>query len=258
MSWVAVGGAAASAAIGIGARAIMNNQSSGSAQAPIQQFQPSGFQGGGFTTSFNKGTGLTIAPTAERLGLVSNVQGAFGSLADELAGLRPKVAPGVSDLRAARLAEIENARQASIGNLRENLQRRRVLGSSFGADALSRAEAEFGQAKDRVAAESFLQEFELTNNLINQQFLARRGQFQTGLDELNLEADLASKLAGGSNNAMAANARTLAELNAREAAGQGQFIGQLVQPIGAAVGRGIGRTDFSSLFDTGATGSPAG
>ncbi len=213
--------------------------SSGSSQAPLQNFQPPGFQGGGFGTKFGPG-GLTITPTAERLSSVRGLQDVFGNLAGELGGMKSKVAPGISDLRASRLGEVENARAQAIGNLRENLARRRVLGSSFGQDALSRAESEFAGQRDRVAAESFLQEFELTNQLINQQFGALRGQAQTGLDELNLEAEIGAKLSGGATNAMASNAKALAELNAKEAAGQGKFFGDLIQPIAGAAGKAAG------------------
>ena len=218
----------------------------GAAQAPLQNFQPPGFQGGGFGTKFGPG-GLTITPTAERLAAVSGLKDTFGNLATELSGQRSKVAPGVSDLRAARLGEIENARRSSIGNLRENLQRRRVLGSSFGQDALTRAESEFAGQKDRVAAETFLQEFEMTNQLINQQFGALRSAAQTGLDELNLEAELGAKLASGATNAMASNAQMLAKLNAEEAAGQGKFMGDLIAPVAKGVGGAAGKL-ASSFF----------
>jgi hypothetical protein len=253
MSWIAVGGAVASAAISYGAKELMKpSGGSGGGSAPLQNFQPSGFNAGGLSSSFSGGN-LTIAPTAERLGAVRGLQDTFGNLAGELGGQRARVAPGMSELRAQRLGEIENARTSAIGNLRENLQRRRVLGSSFGQDALSRAESEFAGQKDRVAAESFLQEFELTNQLIGQQFAAQRGQFQTGLDELNLQADLAAKLSTGATTAMSANAKALAELNAKEAAGQGQFIGGLVQPIAKAGGSAIAGS-AGSLF-SGSSGS---
>jgi len=225
--------------------------SSGSTSAPLQNFKPSGFNAGGLGTSFGADGNLTITPTAERLGAVRGLQDVFGNLAGELGGQRGLVAPGASALRASRLGEVESARASAIGNLRENLQRRRVLGSSFGADALSRAEAEFGQQKERVAAESFLQEFELTNQLINQQFGALRGQAQTGLDELNLQADIAAKLSGAATGALAANARTLSELNAKEAAGQGKFFGDLIQPVAKGIGDAGGKA-LSSFLSSGA------
>lgn len=238
-------------------KAFGGGSSSKNPTAPLQNFQPTGFRGGGFGTSFGQG-GLTIAPTAERLGLVGGLRDTFGQLAGELGGQRARVAPGISELRASRLGEVENARTAAIGNLRENLARRRVLGSSFGQDALTRAESEFAGQKERVAAESFLQEFELTNQLINQQFNAQRQQFQVGLDQLNLEADIATKLAAGATKTMGDNAQFLAALNAKEASEAGKFFGQTFAPVGKAIGEGVGKLDFGRFFEPGASGSPAG
>jgi hypothetical protein len=231
--------------------------SSGSPTAGLESFRPTGFQGGGFGTSFGSG-GLTITPTAERLGLVGGLRDSFGGLAGELGGLRSRVAPGMSDLRAARLGEIESARSSAVGNLRDNLARRRVLGSSFGQDALSRAEAEFGDIKGKAAAETFMQEIEMTNNLINQQFAAARGQFQTGLDELNLEAGIASGLAAKATDTMGKNAQFLAALTAQEAAGAGKFFGETFRPVGKAIGDAAGKFDFGSLFPSSPSGSPGG
>jgi hypothetical protein len=238
MAFGTILGGVASAAAGFGLNKLFGGKS-GSAQAPIQNFRPSGFNAGGLGAKFGADGNLTITPTAERLGLVRGVSDTFGNLAGEFGALRGRVAPGVSDLRTARLAEIEDARSSAIGNLRENLARRRVLGSSFGQDAISRAEAEFAGARDKVAAESFLQEFELTNQLIQQEAGAARAAFQTNLDELNLQADVATKLAGNATGALAGNARVLAELNAREAAGAGKFFGQTIQPVTAGVGRAV-------------------
>lgn len=227
------------------------------AAAPLQNFKPVNFSGGGLSSTFDNGS-VSIGSNASRRAAVRGVADTFGGQAGEIAALRPSVAPGFSDLRRSRLSEIENARTNAIGNLRENMARRRVLGSSFGQDALARAESEFGQQRDRVAAESFLQELEATNNLINQEYQARRGQFQTGLDELNLEADLASKLAATASQQLGANARMesqlTASLGAKEAEGQGKFFGQLIQPVSSAVGKGVSGF-FSSNPVAGLTGA---
>jgi hypothetical protein len=212
----------------------------GNPTAPLQNFQPSNINAGGLTSTTGRGGVINVTPSAERLGFVSNISNAFGNLGGELSALRSRVAPGVSELRSSRLAEIEDARNRAIGDLRENLARRRVLGSSFGQDAISRAESEFAGQREKVAAESTLAELEMTNNIINQQFNAQRGQFQTFLDELNLQADVATKLAGKATDTMAANARLLSQLNVMEAQGAGKFFGQAFQPVGQAAGKSLG------------------
>ncbi len=135
-----------------------------------------------------------------------------------------------------------------------------MLGSSFGADAISRAESEFAGQRERVSAESTLQELEATNNLIQQQFTAQRAQFQTGLDELNLQANIAAGLAGKATDTMAANARFEAALAAQESAGAGKFFGQTFGPVadslGKSIGGGIGNfAKFGSFSGSGFNGS---
>lgn len=221
----------------------------GEAQSGLSSFTPGGINAGGLTSGFDPVTGrISITPSAERLGFVRGISDRFNEEAGLFGGLRGRVGLGVSDLRTARLAEIEDARRAAVGNLRENLARRRVLGSSFGQDAVTRAESEFAGQRERVAAESFMSELELQNQLIQQEFSAKRSAFQTGLDELNLEADLAAKLSGAATQQLGANARALAELNAKEAAGAGKFFGETMQPFTAALGKAAGSM-FSGGFN---------
>lgn len=226
---------AASGAAGFGLSKLF-----GGSSKPVAPPPPTGINAGGLTSSMSGGN-VTVAPSAERLGLVGRIAGGFGDLASELGLLRSKVAPGISELRASRLAEIEDARNRSIGDLRENLQRRRVLGSSFGNDAISRAESEFAGHRERVAAESTLAELEATNNIINQEFNAKRMEFQTGLDELNLQANLAAGLAGKATETMSTNARFMAQLASLEAAGAGKFFGQTAQPFLQSFGNSVSR-----------------
>lgn len=196
---------------------------------PLQDFSPVGVNAGGLSAKM-KGSQFKVTASPERLGYVSNIANLFDQQGDELSGLRASVAPGISALRASRLAEIENARHTGIGNLRDNLSRRRVLGSSFGADALSRAEAEFGQQKERVTAESFLQELSLTDKLLAEELGAKREAFNTHLGELNLETNLAAGLAGKATEQLAQNARTLATLNTEAQKAAGEFFGSFLQP----------------------------
>jgi hypothetical protein len=220
------------------------------ATAPLQNFTPPGINAGGLSATFGGGN-YNVTSSAERRGLVGDIASTFGANADAIAGLRAQVAPGVSGLRASRLAEIEGARSSAIGNLRDNLARRRVLGSSFGADTISRAEAEFAKEKERVAAESFMQELELTNQLVQQEFTARRGAYQTGLDELNLEAQVATALAGKATDILGKNAQIEAQLLAQSQAGAGKFFGQEIAP-------GI-KSAITSLFSgSGGGASPGG
>lgn len=248
--------------VSFGASKLFGGGSGDTSGLQPQNFTPAGINAGGLNSSFQGGN-INVSPDAARTGLVNNLASQFGDQAAQLNALRGSVAPGISALRSSRLGEIESARQASIGNLRENLARRRVLGSSFGQDAITRAESEFAGQRDKVAAESFLQELEASNQLINQQFNATRLQFQTGLDELNLEADVATKIGAKATETLGANARTLAALNAQEAAGAGKFFGQTFDPLfkqigSSAAGLFKGGGDTVGVGGVGASGPSLG
>lgn len=233
-----------------------------SGKKAVKNLKPVNINAGGLSSIVRNNT-VRVAPSQGRRNLVGQISSTFGNQAGELAGLRASVAPGMSDLRRARLQEIENARMASIGNLRENLARRRVLGSSFGSDAITRAELEFGQAKDKVAAESFLQELDLTHKLMAEEFDTRRKVFSTKLDELNLQADLATKLSSDATSVLTASAQlqsqlaaaevqaktslatAQAELDAKGQAGAGSLLGTVL-----GLGTGGGSTVGGSLISS--------
>lgn len=219
-------GAAASAATSFGLGKLFGGKSSS-----LSSFSPATLNAGGLS-----GSGGSITASPERMGLVGNIASLFPEQANILKGLRESVAPGMSKLREARLAEVEGARTRAIGNLKDNLSRRRVLGSSFGNDAIARSEAEFGKAKSEVQAETFLQELDLTMQTTEAEFTARRGEFQTHLDELNLQAEVGTQLASGATAQLGANARLKAELDARASAGAGKFFEPLANQVGKSVG----------------------
>lgn len=186
-------------------------------QKAAKNLKPVGIDAGGLRSTFANNS-ISINASPERAGLVGSIADRFLEQAGLTAGLRAKVAPGFSDLRRVRLQEIESARQASISNLRDNLARRRVLGSSFGEDAIARQELEFGQAKEKVAAESFLQELDLTNQLIGQEFDQARSSFITKLGELNIQAELGANLGAQATGTLQASAQLQAQLAMQRAA----------------------------------------
>lgn len=196
----------------------------GGGSSSIQQFQPVGINAGGLTGNVNK-TSATVSASGERQGLVGSIAATFPEQAKQIADLRSQVTPGFGALTTSRLQQIENSRQQAIGNLSQNLASRRVLGSSFAQDTLARANAEYGQQAADAAAQSFLQELDLNNQLLQEQFSAQRGEYQTKLDELNLEANAATQLASQATAQLGENARLQAQLDAQSASGLGQLVG---------------------------------
>jgi hypothetical protein len=180
-------------------------------QKAAKNLKPININAGGLTSSLNDNS-LSINSDANRQGLVTQGANLFTQQADQLGALRGQIAPGTSALRAAQLAEIENARQASISNLRDNLARRRVLGSSFGSDALTRSNLDFEQQKSKVIADTYMKELDATNQLINQEFTARQSAVTTQVSELNLQADLGQSLIASATDALKASAQLQAQL----------------------------------------------
>lgn len=156
--------------------------------------------GGGF--NFNRTAGVQST--------LDEVRQLGARRAGEIRSLAGEVRPGFGRLTEARTEALGANRRRTIGNLREQLQRRRVLGSSFGADTISRAESEFAMQEDQIRAESFLQEIETQNQLLNQAFEAEASGALTELQQLGLEtqvaANLTQSLVSARNNVNIANA----------------------------------------------------
>lgn len=244
-------GAAVSGAANMGISSLLG----GNKSAPQVAYTPPGLNAGGLSATFGD-NGYNVTASGDRMAAVGNVAQTFGDQASTFAGLRSMVAPGNNALLQARLAEIENARSSAIGNLRENLQRRRVLGSSFAQDAATRAEAEFGQQRSAATADTFMRSLEASSQLAEKEFTARRGQFQTGLDEMNLETNLAAGLATKATDVLGQNARYQALLDAQNDAGRGQYIGQTFKPLFGAIDSGVTK-GLTGLF-AGTSGSGGG
>jgi len=203
----------------------------GKQQSANQLFTPAplpGIDAGGF-----RGTGGSISITPERQGLTAQIGEQFLTEADAIQRLGGE---GVEGLRSLRLREADDARTRAIGNLRENLARRRVLGSSFGQDAVSRLEVEAGRERERIQAESALQSLALKERESER----RRSAVQAQLEDLNTAADIGLKLSTTANAQLRENAQIIAQLNARGAAGAGQFAGQLAAPISRSIGQAAG------------------
>ena len=117
--------------------------------APVIDFNPVSISGGGINTSFRNNK-VNVSSNSNRKGLFDKLSGQFSSGSREFDNLLGKVSPGFGNLTNARVQAIRDAARSSIGNLGDTLSRRRVFGSSFGQDAIARAEAEFGKAEADV------------------------------------------------------------------------------------------------------------
>lgn len=194
----------------------------------LDDFAPAGFESPGLSGSFNRDTNsFNLRRTAEGEEALANLRGGFEGLAGELRGLRGDVKPGFGRLTQARIDAIRGAGQRSVGNLREELGKRRVLGSTFASREIGSEEARFGQLEEEARAEAFLQELDLTQQLISEEFRASIQGAAVVLDQLNFESSLAADLAQSSSQQNQATAVARAELHSAAAAGYFELAGTL-------------------------------
>ena len=207
--------------------------------APVQ-YSPPGFSAGGLTSAFS-GNNYTVSADGNRSGLISDISSNFRNLGDVFGGLRSTVAPGFNDMLASRLSSLGDTATKAIGDLRQNLASRRILGSSFGQDTLGRLNAEFGRQRDAIVADNFLKSLEASTQLVKQQYDAYNSDFQNKIGELNLEANIANGLTGSAAKILADNAQATAKLQTEAskanatndiglASGFGSFLGRAFFP----------------------------
>jgi hypothetical protein len=210
-----------------------------------------GFTSPGASAGFN-GAGYSVHDSP---GLTSNVAGlsAAGQAAgDTYQQLYGTVAPGFNDLLRTRLADLNDQASKAYGNLEQNLAARRVMGSSFGNDTITRAHAEFSKQRDAVTADNFLQSLNAQMQLTQQQLAARNVQFGTGIQQANFDSGLAAQLTSGGQTAMNQAAQLNAQLQSNYQAGMGKLFGVgaglLAAPFTGGASLALAGLGSSSLF----------
>lgn len=227
-----------------------------------------GFTGGGMTGGFDANGNANVSIDSTRAGQVSGLQGAFQTTADQLGGLASQWAPGASALRAAHLTDLSNQQHGAISNLRQNLQNRRVLGSSFAQNQLDSTDLAYQQQRDQTQAQDYQTELQNTASLVQAQGQASQGVYQTAINESNLEAGVGGALqqeassaalsaaeakaqilggiAQGAQAQEGQNQRTAAQLDQSEASGLGSLFGTVLG-LGTGKGTTVGGDIFSTL-----------
>lgn len=186
---------------------------------------------GGLSATLGPG-GFSVGSTLARANQPAFIRKTLRNEIRFLNNAAKQVRPGMGRLTAARLGAIENARARTVGNLSDTLARRRVLGSSFGQDAVARAEAEFAQKSAEAAAKGFMEEWALTQELQTRKFQRNRQVFETTLGEMNLQADFGLKVQQTGLAALSNAAQISSQLSQAQAGITGsnnEFIGGIVK-----------------------------
>lgn len=209
----------------------------GAATAPIEAYTPSGFTSAGLTGSFADGT-FSLTQSPELQSAMGGLQSALSQRALEFAnlrkGLRRDAGALIGGLKKTGIQGIREKRRRAIGDLRENLASRRIAGSSFAADAASRAEAEFAKEEAQFGAEADIKQFEMEQQvlaqemeLLGQETEANIQGFQASLTQLNLESGLAAQISTAMSGIAAENARAIGEIMAEYAAARANIVGSI-------------------------------
>lgn len=191
--------------------------------SPKKQTTPSSIS----TPGYNIGSNGTLTRTGD-IGM--GYDASVGSAIDDLTKLQGDVIPGYGALTDARVGAAQDAGRAATSNLRGDLARRKIIGSSFADDAIARSELETGKQVGQAKAQSFLEELDATSKIIGAKFSTITTAMQTNLAELG-----ASSSAIASLNNMALQAQQLYQ---NMLAGAGQLAGTVVGAGASQFGAG--------------------
>lgn len=198
-----------------------------SSERILQRFKPTGFSSPGLSGTFANDR-FTLRRGAEAGEALADV----GSLSQEQAsafrGLRGRVRPGFGELTRTRIDAIRSAGKRTIGNLREELGKRRVLGSTFASREIASEEARFGQIEEQSRAESFLQELALTGELIKEEFSSSISGVLEVLKQLNFETSIGAGLSANASSLINDNLTSQAEARAAQQAVGEDFLGTVL------------------------------
>lgn len=226
----------------------------GGNSAPQINYSPSGITN---PTGFNVSSGGAVSNSPTLNANIGGLQSTFGQAANAFQGLGATVQPGFSQFRQAGLRDITNQFRSSRSNLQDTLAQRRVLGSSFANASLSQNAADEAQAKANFEANSYLQEFQSYNQVLQEQFTAQTQQYSSAINQSNIEAGTAASLTASNNATAAAIAQANAQLQAQAQAGAGSFLGTLLGVGTNALG-GKGLFSSGGIFGGASTGGSIG
>jgi hypothetical protein len=221
-------GAAVQAGIGV-AGGLAASSLAGSPQTS----SPLRLKAGGLGSTIKNGR-LTVKSNKAREGLISGISDLFRSQANTYGNIRGLVSPGFGALTKARVGTLENRGASRLSNLRDNLAKRRVLGSSFGQGQIQSEQRQLDQDIAEVRARSMLEELDLTTGLIEKQYTSDIAAVETILGELNLQAQFGQSLLTGAQTVLANNASIQSQLAVQNAQGFGAFLEPYVSSFGDA------------------------
>lgn len=196
----------------------------------IDRFQPVGFRTPGLNATFANDE-FNLSRGAEGQSAIDALLRTSRERTSAFRGLRRNVTPGKGELTRTRVEGVRATGERTVGNLREELSKRRVLGSSFAQREVASAEAEVGRQEDVVRAESFLQELALSGNLLKEEFAGSISAIQDVLKQLNIETAIGAQLSQSASAQVNANLIAQGEAQAAQQAAGESFLDNILTLI---------------------------
>jgi hypothetical protein len=157
-------------------------------------FRPANYTGPGHNIAIDQNGNINMGRTGEAQGVMDRLLSGMDTDEGSFGALLSQITPGFGRLSQARGAQIDADRERGVGNLREQLAKRRVLGASFANDQIGSLERQYMMDKDKALAESLTQELEMTNNVIQARSEARVKSVSTALNEIQFETNVGAQL----------------------------------------------------------------
>jgi hypothetical protein len=146
-------------------------------------------------TGMNNGqTFANVSRTGETQGFMDRLMAGLGADENSYQDLLSQIRPGFGRLSEAQQEQIKNSYAQRYGDLRSQLARRRVLGSSFANADLERMNLERDQQMRASMAESMVQELKMTGDVLKAQTDSRNQTIQTAFSQLQFEGNLGINL----------------------------------------------------------------
>lgn len=184
------------------------------------------------TPSFRLSAGASGDVDLTRIGSPQRFTSELANLADLRAGLDP----GFGRITETGVTSLRRGTADILGNAREQLSRRRIEGSSFGAGSLALIEQEGEVAVAEFKAKALLEEISATFKIIDEEFVIKSKNFQFELDELRIATGLTEAFMG----VLSQQAAIDKEIAVAAADAEGGFFGSLGGLLGGAAAAGIG------------------
>ena len=198
--------------------AIENIFGKSGAEKRLKKFKPAGFNTAGVSGAFDKESNTFNLTRSEGLEQsLAGITSGFRKRGEEFSRLRGEITDKVTGFTRSRINRLRANRQRTVGNIRSELQSRRVLGSSFAQASIAGAEAEFALAEDEIFSEGQLIELELERSLIFDETQAGIDAANTLLEQFNFETTLGANLSVQAGTQIQSNLTVSAQAAAAQA-----------------------------------------